>query len=68
MYQQRIFASVVKFVAYRGDGPGFESQSGCGIFKNFVELQALANVNVTSMNYFESIKKPDEWAIYNKVL
>ncbi len=50
------------------DGPGFESQSSLGSFKNFVELQALANVSVASMNYFQKIKKPGEWAIYNKVL
>ncbi len=34
------------------DGPGVESQSSHGIFKNFVELQALENVCVMSMNYF----------------
>ncbi len=39
-------------MAFEGDGKGFESQSSHGIFKNFVELQALANVSVTSMNYF----------------
>ncbi len=33
-------------MASGGDGPGFESQSNHGIFKNFVELQALANVRV----------------------
>ncbi len=43
---------MVKLVAFRGDGPGFESQSSHEIFKNFVELQVLANVSVTSMNYF----------------
>ncbi len=39
-------------MASGGDGSGFESQSSLGFFKNFVELQALANVSVTSMNYF----------------
>ncbi len=43
---------MVKLVASGGDVPGFESQSSLGILKNFVELQALANVSVTSMNYF----------------
>ncbi len=59
---------MVKLVASGGDGPVFESQSSHGILKNFVELQALANVSVTSMNYFLRIEKPGEWAIYNKVL
>ncbi len=39
-------------MAAGGDGLGFESQSSRGILKNFVDLQALANVSVTSMNYF----------------
>ncbi len=51
-YYQRIFGWMVKLVASGGDGPGFESQSSRGIFKNFVKLQALANASVTSMNYF----------------
>ncbi len=36
----------------RGDGPGFKSQSSYRILKNFIELQAVANVSVTSMNNF----------------
>ncbi len=43
---------MVKLVASGGDGPGFKSQSSHGILQNFVELQALANASVTSMNYF----------------
>ncbi len=59
---------MVKLVASGGDGPEFESQSSRGIFKNSVELQALANVSVTGVNYFWRIKKPGKWAIYYKVL
>ncbi len=55
-------------MASGGDGSEFESQSSHGILKNFVELQAPANTSVTGVNYFWRIKKPGEWAIYNKVL